>query len=174
MKNILFAILFLCFFSCQKEKPILSTINPEIMSFIKKYNDVLGSEGLGKDRKYVICAHIENRFDTVKVYVQPLNNYKRMMNLGEPDFEDDVDNRKVYIYAPQLRYLYPNKPKIKIDQSYFSKTDTTIGCMIANFTLRRLGRDSSVVYTPLYDSPISIKLLPPPPPPPLFTKSSSH
>ena len=165
MKNILYSILLLSCFSCQKEKPPSSPLNPEIMAFVKSYNDLLVREDLLQKKRYAIFVHVENRFDTIKIYVEPLNNYNWVIKLGEPTFEDNVGKRRVYIYAPQFQYLFPNRQKVKIDPTYFSKTDTIIGCMIPNLTLKRYEKDSIVGYTDLFDSPISRKLVPPPPPP---------
>jgi hypothetical protein len=167
MKNITLGIfLFFCF-SCQKEKATSLRLNPEIMSLVKKFNELLIKEELLQEKRYVICVHIENRFDTVKVYIAPLTNYNDIIKLGKPTFVDSVDKRRVYIYAPQTQYLYPNKAEIRIDPTYFSKTDTTIGCMIPHWTFKKFGKDSTVTYTNLEDSPISRWLLPSQPPIPV-------
>lgn len=132
------------------------------MAFVKSYNALLVKEDLLQKKHYTIFVHVENRFYTIKIYVEPLNNYNDVVKLGQPDFEDNVGKRKVYIYAPQFHYLYPNKQKVKIDTEYFSKTDTIIGCMPPNFILKRYEKDSIVEYYRLLDSPIGRRLLPPP------------
>lgn len=166
MKKVINSFVALVFLSaCQKKADNLaSTLNPEIMNFVKKYNDILVREDLLQKKRYAICVHVENRFDTVKVYVTPIVNFNDMLKIGTPTFEDSVDKRKVYIYVPQLQYLYSNMQKVKLDPFYFSKIDTLTGCMIPSLTLKRFGKDSTVKYTELYDSPIMRTLLPTPPP----------
>ena len=166
MKKIIYSLFILLWFSaCQKKtQKLVSPLNPEIMNFVKKYNDILVREDLLQKKQYAICVHVENRFDTIKVYVAPMVNFNDILKLGEPSFEDSVGKRKVFIYVPQFQYLYPNTQKIKLESSYFSKIDTLTGCTIPSLTLKRFGKDSTVKYTELWDSPIFRTLLPPPPP----------
>jgi len=164
-KVVYFFVVLILLSACQKKADNLrSTLNPEIMNFVKKYNDILVREDLLQKKRYAICVHVENRFDTVKVYVTPIVNFNDMLKIGNPTFEDSVGKRKVYIYVPQLQYLYSNMQKVKLDSFYFSKIDTLTGCMIPSLILKRFGKDSTVKYTELYDSPIMRTLLPPPPP----------
>jgi hypothetical protein len=166
MKKIIYFFFILLWFSaCQKKtENLASPLNPEIMNFVRKYNGILVREDLLQKKKYAICVHVENRFDTIKVYIAPMVNFNNMLKLGEPTFEDSIGKRKVYIYVPQFQYLYPNTQKIKLNPSYFSKIDTLTGCMIPSLTLKLFGKDSTVRYTELDDSPIMRTLLPPPPP----------
>lgn len=166
MRGITYFVLTLFILSaCQQDvKKEVNPLNPEIMNFVRKYNDLLVKEDLLQEKRYAICVHVENRFDTIKIYVCPWTNYNWVKKLGEPTFEDSVGKRKVYLYFPQLEYLYPNRPKVKLDPSYFSKTDTLMGCMIPNLTFKRYGKDSIVSFTELQDSPIMAKLIPPPSP----------
>lgn len=166
MKKIIYSLFILLWvLACQKKtKKVISPLNPEIMYFVKKYNDILMREDLLQKKRYAICVHVENRFDTIKIYIAPMVNYNSILKLGEPTFEDSLGKRKVYIYVPQFQYLYPNIQKVKLNPSYFSKTDTVTGCMIPSLTLKRFGKDSTVKHTELDDSPIMRTLLPPPPP----------
>lgn len=151
--------------SCSKEEKQKSRLNPEIMNFVRKYEQIIKDEKIFKnDEKYIICAYVENSVDTIKINVDAIHSWEALRNLGEPIEEDSVGKTKVYIYAPQLQYLFADNKKVKFDSKYFLGNDTlSLRCMITNLTLKKFGKDSVVTYE-AYNSPIFIKLAPPPPP----------
>jgi hypothetical protein len=160
-------IIGLLLLSCSKEEKQKSRLNPEIMNFVKKYEQFLKKEKLFEREKYIICAYVENSVDTIKVNVDAIHSWEALMKLGQPIEEDSVGKTKVYIYAPQLQYLFADNKKVKFDSKYFLGNDTlSLHCMILNLTLKKFGKDSVVTYE-AYNSPIFIKLAPPPPPKPV-------
>lgn len=160
-------IIGLLLLSCSKEEKQKSRLNPEIMNFVKKYEQFLKKEKLFEREKYIICAYVENSVDTIKVNVDTIHSWEDLMKLGEPIEEDSVGKTKVYIYAPQVQYMFTDNKKVKFDSKYFLGNDTiSLYCMIPNLTLKKYGKDSVVTYE-AYNSPIFIKLAPPPPPKPV-------